>query len=169
MASHDTQIPLLYRILLLWYEPLSAINGAFLCHWNPTFFLRTMSDSAVYAPSHQVIFDQLAATYTLFAFNEAVVLRLTNDLRIWKAMVAGILLCDLVHLYGSWAAMGHEAFFNPALWRWEDTMNLLMLYLGAVMRLCFLGEVGFVPVFLCFFLSPNFFVGGVIAYGYLGF
>jgi len=137
------KIPLLYRIFFLYYEPLSAFNGALLCHMNAPMFLRTMSSTAIYTPSHQVIFDQLAATYLLFAFNEAVVLRLTHDLKVWKAMVLGILLCDLVHLYGSWAELGTDMFFNPILWRWEDAINLGMLWSGVVIRVLFLMGVGF--------------------------
>ncbi|KAF2196419.1 hypothetical protein GQ43DRAFT_383348 [Delitschia confertaspora ATCC 74209] len=141
-SSGTAHIPILYRLLFTYIEPLSALSGALLCHFNPTYFLRTMSATAIYAPSHQVIFDQLAATYILFAFNEAVLLRMTNDLKMWKALVMGILLCDVVHLYGSWEVMG-AAFFRPAEWRGEDWMNLLMLYVPVVVRLCFLGEVGF--------------------------
>src|SRR5437667_6315759 len=97
------QIPLPYRILLLYFEPLAALNGAFLAHFKPSDYLLVMSPSATastYSPQTQIVYDQLAATYLLFAFNEAVVLRVTSELRVWKAIVLGILLCDAVHLYG---------------------------------------------------------------------
>ncbi|KAF2474615.1 uncharacterized protein BDR25DRAFT_280024 [Lindgomyces ingoldianus] len=143
MAPRLPHIPLPYRILLLWFEPLAALNGAILCHFNPVLFLDTMTAKAVFAPSHQVIFDQLSATYTLFAFNEAVVLRITKDLKVWKAMVFGMLLCDLIHLYGSWSVMGPQVFLDPTLWRAGDALNLAMLYVPIMMRLSFLMEIGF--------------------------
>lgn len=58
-------------------------------------------------------------------------------------MVFGILLCDLVHLYGSWNAMGTEIFMSPWLWRMEDWVNLPMIYGPATIRIGLLFEVGF--------------------------
>jgi len=58
------------------------------------------------SPHFRVIFDQLAATYFLFAFNEAVVLRLTADVRVWKALLFGIACCDAVHIWGTSQALG---------------------------------------------------------------
>lgn len=146
MPTELPHIPLLYRVFVLWLEPAMAFNGAILCHFNPTFFLYTMSATAKYSPSSQVIFDQLAATYVLFAFNEAIVLRITSDLRVWKAIILGILICDFLHLYASWCAMG-EAFVRPWLWRPEDAMNLGLLYVPVMLRISFLGEVGFKRIY----------------------
>jgi hypothetical protein len=102
-----------------------------------------MHATAVYDAGHQVIFDNLAATYVLFAFNEAVVLRVTDDIRVWKAVIAGILCCDLVHLYASHNALGKDVFWNPQLWRQDDWVNDGTLYLGMVIRSLFLLGVGF--------------------------
>ncbi|KAF2178478.1 hypothetical protein K469DRAFT_731511 [Zopfia rhizophila CBS 207.26] len=143
MTTQLPHIPLPYRILLLWLEPFLAFNGALLCHFNPTSFLNTMSETAVYAPSNQVVYDQLAATYVLFAWNQAVVLRLSKDIRIWKAIVLGIMVCDTIHLYASWRVMGTEMFVQPWLWRPEDWVNLALLYGPVTLRLLFIMEVGF--------------------------
>ncbi|MCJ1290689.1 hypothetical protein MMC34_002231 [Xylographa carneopallida] len=143
MPDHSL-IPLPYRILLLYLEPVAAFNGAILSHFFPAYYLAGMSPSATtttYSSPSQVIFDQLAACYFLFAFNEAVVLRSTSDLRVWKAIVLGILICDLFHLYGTWEALG-AAFWDPRLWRVEDWVNLAMLYGPGGMRLAFLIGVG---------------------------
>lgn len=146
MASIAPTIPLPYRILLLYLEPFAALNGAVITHCFPNRYLRGMSPTATslsYNPASQIIYDQLAGCYILFAFNEAVVLRQTSNLRVWKAMVLGILLCDMLHLYGSWSVMGTEMFVSPWLWRMEDWVNLVSLYGPAAMRLSFLFEVGF--------------------------
>lgn len=146
MASVATTIPLPYRILLLYFEPVAALNGALITHFFPHHYLLGMSPTATsssYNAASQIVYDQLAACYVLFAFNEAVVLRVTSELRVWKAMVLGILLCDLVHLYGSWTVMGTEMFVSPWLWRMEDWVNLAMLYGPGAMRLGLLFEVGF--------------------------
>jgi len=135
-------IPLPYRILFLYFEPFMAFFGAVICHFDPTRFLNTMSPTAVYAPSNQVIFDQVAATYTLFAFNEAVVLRVTNELRVWKTIMIGILICDAIHLYASYVALGPAAFWDPRLWRLEDAVNLGILWGQSAFRIAFLLDIG---------------------------
>lgn len=146
MPPQRPQIPLPYRILLLYFEPLAALNGAVMTHFFPSRYLLTMSPSATastYSPQTQVVYDQLAATYVLFAFIEAVVLRVTSELNVWKAVVFGILICDVIHLYGSYASMGIEVFIRPWLWRAEDWVNFVMLYGPGMMRLGLLFEVGF--------------------------
>lgn len=146
MPAPRLQIPLPYRILLLYFEPLLALNGAITLHLFPARYLVVMSPFATastYNPITQVVYDQLAATYFLFAFVEAVVLRVTSELSVWKAIVFGLLTCDVMHLYGSCAAMGFEAFIKPWMWRADDWVNLTLLYGPALMRLGLLLEVGF--------------------------
>ncbi|KAF2236477.1 hypothetical protein EV356DRAFT_443330 [Viridothelium virens] len=142
MANNLPPIPLAYRILLLWFEPLAAFNGALLCLFSPSTFLRTFT-VLPYVAASQVIYDQLAACYVLFAWNEAIVLRYSQDLRVWKAIVLGILVCDMVHLYASWHALSTEVFLRPWLWRAEEWVNHALLYGPGAMRVAFLMEVGF--------------------------
>jgi hypothetical protein len=142
MAEKKLKIPFAYRALFLYFEPLAALSGALLLHFRPEVFLNTMSPVAKYAPDNQVIYEQVAATYTLFAFNEAVILRITNDLRIWKALLIGILICDAIHLYGSWVALGGAIFWDIRSWRAEDWANLGTLWGQAAVRVAFLAGIG---------------------------
>ncbi|KAH6976614.1 hypothetical protein EDB80DRAFT_546321, partial [Ilyonectria destructans] len=89
-----------------------------------------------------MIYDQLAATYILFAFNEAIILRTRNDLRVWRGILIGILVCDAIHLYGSWAALSGTVFWYPCTWRPEDWVNLVSLWGQAAVRLAFVAGVG---------------------------
>ncbi|KAI1854076.1 hypothetical protein JX265_003601 [Neoarthrinium moseri] len=137
------QIPLLYRALFLYIEPLGALLGALLLHWRPQPFLNTMAPGLGPAAGHQVVYDMLCATYVLFAFNEAVLLRLRpGDLAVWRAVLAGILLCDAIHLYGSAGALGPAVFWDPRRWRWEDAVNLGSLWGQGAVRVAFLCGVG---------------------------
>jgi hypothetical protein len=136
-------IPLLHRFLLLYLEPVMALNGAFLAMFNPPLYLNTMTPTAVYKPEWQCVLDQLAATYLLFAWVEAVVLRVSGELKVWKAVMIGILLCDVVHLYATAKALGPDVFFNPTLWRWEDGVNIGILVGMMPVRLGVVFELGF--------------------------
>jgi hypothetical protein len=117
-----------------------------MAHWRPAEYLTGMSPPATartYDPATQVVFDQLAATYLLFAFNEAVVLRRTRERSVWRAVVLGIALCDLLHLYGACCAMGARMFGDPRLWRGVDWVNLGLPWGPVGLRMAFLLEVGF--------------------------
>lgn len=141
--AHKTliNIPFLYRFVFLWFEPLAAFGGSLILWFAPALFLNTMSPTSRYAPDSKVMYDQVAATYTLFAYNEAVLLRSTNDLRVWRTVVIGILICDVLHMYASWAALG-SVFWTPGVWRWEDWVNLGSLWGQAAVRVAFLMGVG---------------------------
>lgn len=136
------QNPICLPGAFLYFEPFAALFGAVLLHFRPEIFLNTMSPVARYATDNQVIYDQLSATYTLFAFNEAVVLRITKDLRVWKALLVGILVCDAIHLYGSWAALGGAVFWDVRSWRAEDWANLGSLWGQGAFRVAFLAGIG---------------------------
>lgn len=143
MSSHIAPI---YRLWHLYIEPFSAFYGAVLCARSPTLYLSVMSPQANlshYNPQiHQIILDQLAATYLLFAFNQGVVLRVADgNLQLWRVMLAGMLLCDVVHVWATSKALG-DALFVPAAWRFYDWVNVVMLIIPVVLRASFLAGVG---------------------------
>lgn len=137
-----------YRLMLLYVEPFMAFHGATMAARTPLLYLSVMvpdADPALfYRPEMQVVLDQLAGTYLLFAFNQAVVLRAADGhLRVWRALLAGMLLCDLVHVAATARAMGGWAVMvDPAVWRPYDWVNIVILYGVAAMRVAFLCGVG---------------------------
>ncbi|KAF1949625.1 hypothetical protein CC80DRAFT_257221 [Byssothecium circinans] len=141
-ATGLPSIPLAYRLLLLYIEPVMAFNGAVLCIFNPRLFLNTFSPNLSYAPSNQIVYDQLAATYALFAFNQAIVLRVSKDIRVWKAIVAGILLCDCIHVWAGWKVMVQDGNTMPQGWRPEDWVAVLALAVPMALRSGLLFGVG---------------------------
>jgi hypothetical protein len=143
-------IPFPYQLLFLYLEPFMAFMGAILLFRDPATFLNTMAPTAAVATSNKVIYDQLGATYTLFAWNEAIVLRVAGTrqepttVKVWKAILLGVLVCDAIHLYGSWDALGGDVFWNPVAWRWQDWVNLGSLWAQGAIRVAFLLDTGLV-------------------------
>lgn len=148
-----SHIPLPYRALFLYLEPLAALGGTLTLILQPAMFLNTMTPHATYAADNYVIYQNLAATYLLFSWFEAVVLRVAGgNLAIWRAVLGGIMLCDVIHLYASWSALeaaaaaglngGTNVFWRPELWRWEDWVNLGTLWGQAAVRVAFLAGWG---------------------------
>jgi hypothetical protein len=92
----------------------------------------------------------LANLYFVFALNEALVLRATNDRAVWKTFLLGLLIADFGHLY-SVKAVGVEVYWR--FWEWNAMQVFLgynttetfanhtqqLLGTGAILALCMLG------------------------------
>lgn len=141
-------LPLAYRIFFLVIEPISALVGAYYAHFQQRdYLLLTDSSSApvltAIPTGTSIVLSQLANLYLLFALNEALVLRSTSDLRVWKTVLFVLLVADLGHLY-TIKALGPDIYlpWNFAKWNAIDWGNIPFVYLGASMRTAFLADVG---------------------------
>ncbi|KAK7736960.1 hypothetical protein SLS53_006715 [Cytospora paraplurivora] len=141
-------VPFVYRIFFLLIEPVSALVGAYYAHFRQRdYLLLTHAASApVFSPmptGTSIVLSQLANLYLFFALNEAVVLRATSDLRVWKSVLFVLLLADLGHLW-SLKELGLEIYapWNWARWNAIDWGNIPFVYLGATLRLTFLADIG---------------------------
>ncbi|KAH9903616.1 hypothetical protein F4778DRAFT_91697 [Xylariomycetidae sp. FL2044] len=147
MAPRQTVLPLVYRLFFLIVEPLSALVGAFYAHFRQAEYLGLTTHAAapaltVVPPGTSTVLSQLANLYLLFALNEALVLRATGDLRVWKTVLFGLLIADLGHLYAVGAQGGSWVYWDAARWNAIDWGNVPFVYLGACMRLAFLAGIG---------------------------
>ncbi|KAK2604175.1 hypothetical protein N8I77_007126 [Diaporthe amygdali] len=140
--------PILYRLFFLYIEPVSALVGAFFAHFRQSdYLLLTHAASApVFGPiptGTSIVLSQLANLYLLFALNEALVLRSTSDIRVWKTVLFGLLVADLGHLW-TVRALGLDVYlpWNFARWNAIDWGNIPFVYLGASMRTAFIAGVG---------------------------
>ena len=119
----SASIPLRYRILLLYMEPIFALGGVFLCFFDPGRYVSTMTRDAVSSidPRTTFIYTELAGGWLHFAFTEAVVLRLVDDLRIWRLLCVGMLMSDLAYCHSCAEAVGGwMAWLDLSKWTTED-------------------------------------------------
>lgn len=151
MAVHGEpgayHIPLLYRLFLLYIEPVSTVVGAIYAHFFPLIYLQlTDAASAPSSPDSiplgsRIVLSQLANLYLAFTLNEALVLRVTDDIRVWRTLLLGLLIADFGHLY-SVSPHGLEMYYRVWTWNAIDWGNLGFVYLGATTRICFLCGLG---------------------------
>ncbi|KAI1197343.1 hypothetical protein F5X97DRAFT_302403 [Nemania serpens] len=146
MAPRPTLLPLAYRVFFLIIEPASALVGAFYAHFRQDAYLRlTHASSAPSASSiplgTSIVLSQLANLYLLFALNEALVLRSTSNLAVWRVVLLVLLVADLGHLL-SVAGHGPRIYWDFTRWNAIDWGNVPFVYLGASMRVAFLSGVG---------------------------
>ncbi|KAF9692419.1 hypothetical protein EKO04_009710 [Ascochyta lentis] len=135
-------IPLVYRLWHLWIEPAMALNGARYLWSMPDVYHQYMPGTSAWSPKSQIIYDQLAATYMLFAFNQAVTLRVVQEVRLWKVLLFGMALCDAGHIYSVWAEMGTRDMLSPSVWRPSDWVTMVSTVGPFFLRLAFVLGVG---------------------------
>ncbi|KAH8801388.1 hypothetical protein F5884DRAFT_740347 [Xylogone sp. PMI_703] len=157
-TTSTPRIPAIYRIYFLTIEPLMALSGAYLCLFQPTRFitstvpsttLRNLSVSPSSSPSSlsatitpltQLLLTNLASLYILFTINEAVVLRVTKEIAVWKAVVFSMVCADLGHLWAVVQAGGFDEGVGG--WVGEEWVNVGILVLGLGLRVGFLCGLG---------------------------
>lgn len=143
ISEVPSNIPSLYRILFLYIEPVAIISGAIQSFSTPTKFSNFLQPTPATVPRElQIVFSYLSANYFLLAWLEAVVLRCTSSLKVWKVIQLGIFLSDAFHLYASAVALGSNRFWDPRKWRTEDRINLGLIAGNGTVRLMFLLGVG---------------------------
>ncbi|KAM0562022.1 hypothetical protein ACHAPJ_002464 [Fusarium lateritium] len=135
----------IYRIFFLVLEPISALVGAFYTHFRQETYLTLLNAASAPTTSvpraTSVAMSQLANMYFFFAINEALVLRSTADLRVWRAVLLVLLLADIGHLY-SMSELGSGIYWDVASWNVGDLGNVPWVYVGMSMRVCFLMGFG---------------------------
>jgi hypothetical protein len=102
-----------------------------------------MPHTSQYKPESQIVCNQLASSYVLFALIEALVLRSTDDLKVWRAVVLALLVCDVGHIYAVWIEMSTHGLIFPWLWLQRDATTMLMSFMPFLLRAGFLLDVGF--------------------------
>jgi hypothetical protein len=137
-------VPLVYRFFFLIIEPISALVGAYYAHLGQDKYLNLTHTSSAPSPiptGTSIVLSQLANLYFLFALNEALVLRSTSDIRVWKTVLFCLLVADIGHLY-TVHQLGPQIYWSVMKWNAIDWGNIPFVYLGAILRMAFLGNVG---------------------------
>ena len=150
MAPKSSQsvasIPWLYTLFFLYIEPVATAAGAYAAHFTQSLYMRLTYTSPTAAfqavtTTESIVLTQLANLYLVFAINEALVLRCTNDRRVWRTFLLGLLIADFGHLY-SVHPLGWQFYYR--FWEWNAIHwgNLGFVYIGAATRTAFLLGVG---------------------------
>ncbi|KXX81842.1 hypothetical protein MMYC01_201836 [Madurella mycetomatis] len=140
-------LPLPYRLFFLLIEPIATLLGAYFAHFGQPRYLELTHAASAPSPiplGTSIAMSQLANLYFAFAMSEALVLRSTSDLRVWKTVLFCLLVADLGHLY-TVRVLGPQIYWSIFEWNAIDWGNIPFVYLGASMRVAFLAGVGFNP------------------------
>ncbi|KAF2857919.1 hypothetical protein K470DRAFT_222420 [Piedraia hortae CBS 480.64] len=136
--------PLAYRLFFLHIEPVATFAGAVVAFFSQNWYYHGSDPTLATAPvsaREQIVANQLANMYMVFALNEALVLRATSSRRIWSVLLFGLLLADLGHLYSVHPA-GPDVYWR--FWDWNSLYwgHIGFVYAGASLRVAYLLGVG---------------------------
>ena len=97
-----------------------------------------------YDPSQQFLLDQIIGAYLFLAFAEATVLRATPDVAVWRRMIYGLLLSDLLYVY-SFGSVFRNLVLAPSLLGYGDWVNVIGTVPQTAIRIAFILGVGLQP------------------------
>jgi hypothetical protein len=145
-SGRHSPIPPFYRLVFLYLEPLSTLAGAVVAHYQQARYLELTHSPSAPGPaiplSTSIVLTQLANLYFLLCINEALVLRATQDIAVWRTFLFGLLVADAGHLYSVRLAGGWVYW---QAWRWNSIYwgHVGFVYFLALTRVLFLAGVGF--------------------------
>lgn len=141
-----TQIPSFYRLVFLYLEPTSIALGAVAAFAFPSAYLaltHAASAPSIIPISTSIVLTQLANLYLGLALTEALILRVTTEYSVWKALITVLLVADVGHLYSVLPLGFSRAFLQYWNWNAIDWGNVGWVYFLALTRICMLFGVGF--------------------------
>lgn len=120
--SAKATLPFIYRLIILTIEPAFAVMGSLLVLTNPAMYAGSVTRHAVtFTEDTTFLYTGLGGAWLYFAFVEAVVLRLVDDLFLWRVLCFGMLLSDFTFLHSMAQAVGGWAVYSDlAAWTAED-------------------------------------------------
>lgn len=139
-------IPSFYRLVFLYLEPLSIAAGAVAAFYFQSDYLAlTHAESAprVVPTCASIVLSQLSNLYLGLALTEALILRVTTEHSVWKALIFILLVADIGHLYSVLPLGFSRAFLQWWNWNAIDWGNVGWVYFLALTRMCMLLGVGF--------------------------
>ena len=141
MATNNTKIPLVYRVLFVVFDILLPAMGIFLNAFSPITPLTNYTANPVTPPNLEtlVLLDGTSGFLAALAFlNVFFLLYRPNDILVWRALIGAVLLQDIFMLGG----FARELKLRGGDWRGEDYGNIGGYILIAAVRSLFLLDVG---------------------------
>jgi hypothetical protein len=151
-------LPFSYRLILTTIEPILAINGAITTGFTPAWYLSILTrgggagggggngnnNGPTFDPKTSFLYTELSGAWLMFAFNEALVLRLVDDIRIWTLLCWGMLLSDLCYCHSCAQAVGGwSEWVQVGNWTVEDWTVLVTTLPPMLVRILVVLRIGF--------------------------
>ncbi|KAF2440284.1 hypothetical protein P171DRAFT_435110 [Karstenula rhodostoma CBS 690.94] len=145
--GNPSGIPTFYRIFFTSIDPLIALSGAYMDFFDPeTILASSFPRASLYAeptPPITVLLRQAGGAFIMMAFLMVFMLRYTEDVKIWKMFELGILVTDFTLFYSLYGALEGQGRLDVGAIRWEEWGTIVITGFVTVVRIAFLGGLGF--------------------------
>lgn len=137
-------VPFAFRFILTILEPLFALNGTWMCLSNPGSYLATMTrDAFPFTNSETFMYTTVGGSWVYFAFIEAIVMRLFDDVRLWRYLCAGILINDAFYCHAiAQAVGGWSVWVDVASWTKDDHVIFWATWPVIIIRVLIVSGLG---------------------------
>ncbi|KAL4937824.1 hypothetical protein BDV06DRAFT_202199 [Aspergillus oleicola] len=138
------RIPLFYRLILLWFEPISSGFGCYMNLFDKDMYLNSFIPPALATrdPTHNLLFNQLGAGFFVVATTQGVLLRYTNDVNVWKMLNGCLLGWDFILLWSLWDGLSAQGRLDPSVWRADDLSAIVPTIFMTFVRAAVVAGVG---------------------------
>lgn len=125
-------MPFVYRLIINTIEPLFAVMGSMLAFRDPGTYLNSMTRHATtFSSDTTFLYTELGGAWLYFAFVEAVVMRMFDDLRLWRILCFGMLFSDFAFFHSAAQAVGGwEAYLGPDFTLADFTTEDWLAFIG---------------------------------------
>ncbi|KAF2630899.1 hypothetical protein BU25DRAFT_334805 [Macroventuria anomochaeta] len=141
--SASRTIPSFYRIFFTIIDPIICLWGAYMDFFDPRMVLSSHILADTPDTGHIMILKQRGGGMLNFGFMSAILLRYTQDIKIWHIVEIGLLMTDLAYFPAVYGALKSQGRVLPETWRAEDWGSLVVTGTVTLVRLAFLARIGF--------------------------
>ncbi|KAL9534354.1 hypothetical protein SMMN14_02153 [Sphaerulina musiva] len=101
-------LPSYYRFLLMNVESLFAFGGVIMVLVAPGHYVTALTRESVASidSATDFVYTQLGGGWMVIVFIEAVIMRLVDDIKVWKLLCMAILLSDALYTHSMAQAVG---------------------------------------------------------------
>ncbi|KAM0417025.1 hypothetical protein ACHAPT_012991 [Fusarium lateritium] len=144
VVSATQSTPFIYRFLLLGIEPFLVTAGAIMVSVKPAAYADAMTRGSIpFAQGNAFIYTQIGGSWLYFAFIEGVVMRMFDDLALWRVLCTGMLLSDIWYCAGTVQGVGGLAnWANLAAWTDDDWITMVSTLPMVIVRVLIVLGIG---------------------------
>lgn len=136
-------IPSFYCVFFTIIDPIICLWGAYMDFFDPRMVLSSHLLADTPDIGHIMILQQRGGGLLNFGFISAVLLRYTQDIKIWHILEIGLLVTDFAYFPAAFGALREQGRVLPETWRAEDWGTFVVMSIVTLVRLAFLARVGF--------------------------
>ncbi|KAF2657318.1 hypothetical protein K491DRAFT_329589 [Lophiostoma macrostomum CBS 122681] len=141
----SVNISFFYRLFFTWIDPIICVWGAYMDFFDPTLVLSSHIPQPTADIGHAMILKQRGGGMLNFGFISAVLLRYTNDLKIWRIVQIADFVVDLAYFWAAWDVLSAQQRLDPSTWRAEDWGSIAITGTATMTRIFFLLGIGVEP------------------------